>query len=70
MRLRQLARFALIGAAVLLAPFGGTATLAQDGLIKFVVGLAADIIFFYPPILFIIGLVTFFKGLAAGPARR
>lgn len=33
----------------------------------FVVGLAADVIFFYPPILFIIGLVAFFKGLAQGP---
>jgi hypothetical protein len=29
----------------------------------FVVGLANDIIFFYPPVLFIIGLVAFFKGL-------
>ena len=29
----------------------------------FVVGLAFGYIFFYPPILFIIGLVTFFKGL-------
>jgi hypothetical protein len=32
----------------------------------FVAGLAADVIFFYPPILFIIGLVAFFKGLAQG----
>lgn len=29
----------------------------------FVVGLANDIIFFYPPVLFVIGLVAFFKGL-------
>ncbi len=35
----------------------------------FVVGLAADIIFFYPPILFVIGLVAFFKGLAQGSGR-
>ena len=32
----------------------------------FVGGLAADIIFFYPPVLFIVGLVAFFKGLAGG----
>lgn len=36
----------------------------------FVAGLAADVIFFYPPILFIIGLVAFFKGLAEGSSRR
>lgn len=29
----------------------------------FVVGLANDIIFFYPPVLFVIGLLAFFKGL-------
>lgn len=29
----------------------------------FVVGLANDIIFFHPPVLFVIGLVVFFKGL-------
>lgn len=32
----------------------------------FVAGLANDVIFFYPPILFVIGLVALFKGLA-GP---
>jgi hypothetical protein len=32
----------------------------------FIAGLAADRIFFYPPILFIIGLCGFFKGLAGG----
>ena len=32
----------------------------------FVGGLAADIIFFYPPILFVIGLFAFFKGLVTG----
>ena len=30
----------------------------------FVVGMAVGIIFFYPPILFIIGLICFIKGLA------
>ena len=32
----------------------------------FFVGLAAGIIFFYPPILFLIGVFAFAKGLAAG----
>ena len=32
----------------------------------FFAGLAAGIIFFYPPILFIIGVVAFIKGLAGG----
>jgi hypothetical protein len=32
--------------------------------IWFVVGLAGGIIFFYPPVLFIIGLVALCKGLA------
>lgn len=30
----------------------------------FIAGLANDIIFFYPPVLFVIGLVAFFKGMA------
>ena len=34
----------------------------------FVVGLSLDIIFFYPPILFIIGLIAFIKGLASRQA--
>ena len=42
----------------------GIGILAMVGaVVWFVVGLANDIIFFYPPILFIIGLVAFFKGL-------
>jgi hypothetical protein len=42
-------------------------TLAMVGaVIWFVVGLANDIIFFYPPILFVIGLGAFFKGLMGG----
>ena len=32
----------------------------------FIVGLAGGIIFFYPPILFVIGIIAFFKGLAGG----
>jgi Zn ribbon nucleic-acid-binding protein len=32
----------------------------------FVAGLAGDIIFFYPPVLFVIGLVGFLKGLFTG----
>jgi hypothetical protein len=35
----------------------------------FVVGLAADRIFFYPPILFIIGLISVIKGLTQGPSE-
>jgi hypothetical protein len=31
----------------------------------FVAGLAADVIFFYPPILFIVGLVGVIRGLAS-----
>ncbi len=34
--------------------------------IWFVVGLAYGWIFFYPPILFLIGLFAFFKGLITG----
>ena len=34
-------------------------------IIWFVVGWAGGVIFFYPPILFIFGLITFFKGLAS-----
>lgn len=32
----------------------------------FVAGLMNDVIFFYPPILFVIGLGAFFKGMAGG----
>jgi hypothetical protein len=42
----------------------GVGILAMIGaVVWFVIGLANDIIFFYPPILFVIGLVAFFKGL-------
>ncbi len=37
--------------------------------IWFVVGLYLDIIFFYPPVLFIIGLIAFIKGLVSGGRR-
>jgi len=40
---------------------GGIAMLAA--IVWFVVGLAAGWIFYYPPILFVIGLVAFIKGL-------
>ena len=29
----------------------------------FFVGLSNDVIFYYPPVLFVIGLIGFFKGL-------
>lgn len=44
---------------------GGIAMMAI-AVIWFVVGYAAGIIFFYPPILFIIGLVGFIKGIVTG----
>lgn len=36
----------------------------------FVLGLMADRIFFYPPILFVIGLIAFIKGLAGGGSDK
>jgi hypothetical protein len=44
---------------------GGLAMMAI-AVIWFVVGLFFDIIFFYPPILFIIGIVAVVKGLMSG----
>jgi hypothetical protein len=45
----------------------GVGALAMGGAcLWFVIGLMNDVIFFYPPILFVIGLVAFFKGLAKG----
>ena len=44
---------------------GGIIMMALAGL-WFVGGLAAGYIFFYPPILFVFGLIAFFKGLADG----
>ena len=32
----------------------------------FVIGLLNDVFFFYPPILFVIGLIALFRGLASG----
>jgi hypothetical protein len=44
--------------------------LAMGGAVLwFVVGLMNDIIFFYPPILFVIGLGAFFKGLAGSSSE-
>src|SRR5579883_3034765 len=41
--------------------------LAMGGaVVWFVAGLAMYVIFFYPPILFVIGLAAFFKGLMGG----
>jgi hypothetical protein len=49
------------------AGVGGGLLMMVVAVIWFVVGLLAiDRIFIYPPILFIIGLVAFFRGLAGG----
>jgi hypothetical protein len=34
--------------------------------IWFVLGLMADRIFFYPPILFVLGVIAFIRGIAGG----
>jgi hypothetical protein len=45
----------------------GVGALAMGGAaLWFVIGLMNDYVFFYPPILFVIGLVAFLKGLAKG----
>ncbi|HMJ69103.1 MAG TPA: hypothetical protein VK508_09410 [Cyclobacteriaceae bacterium] len=44
---------------------GGIAMIAI-ALVWFFVGLAADRIFFYPPVLFVIGIYALIKGLADG----
>jgi hypothetical protein len=46
------------------AGVGGGLAMMAIAVIWFVVGLAVGIIFIYPPILFVIGLIAFFKGLA------
>ncbi|HUE69776.1 MAG TPA: hypothetical protein VMP01_02710 [Pirellulaceae bacterium] len=46
------------------AGIGGGALLMLGAVVWFVVGLACGYIFFYPPIMFIIGLIAFFKGIA------
>jgi hypothetical protein len=43
---------------------GGTIAMVI-AIVWFVIGLFADIIFFYPPILFVIGLIAFIKGLVS-----
>lgn len=37
-------------------------------LVWFFAGLAADIVFFYPPILFLVGVYALIKGLLQGPS--
>jgi hypothetical protein len=44
---------------------GGTAAM-MVAIVWFLAGLVNEIIFFYPPILFVIGLGAFFKGLMRG----
>ena len=44
----------------------GMAMMAGAVVWFFGAGLLFDVWFFYPPILFVIGLITFFKGLASG----
>lgn len=46
------------------AGIGGGAVMMLIAVVWFVVGLFAGWIFFYPPILFIVGLIAFFKGIA------
>jgi hypothetical protein len=42
----------------------GTGILMMVGAaVWFVVGLMGDRIFFYPPVLFVLGIISFFKGL-------
>ncbi len=42
----------------------GGALMMLIAVVWFVLGLVNDWVFFYPPILFILGLIAFFKGLA------
>ncbi len=44
--------------------FGGIAMMV-GAVIWFFVGLQFDYVFFYPPILFIMGLIAFIKGLVS-----
>ena len=44
----------------------GGIVMMLGAVVWFVGGLFFDIIFFYPPILFVIGLVAFFKGMLSG----
>jgi hypothetical protein len=48
------------------AGVGGGLLMMVIAVVWFVVGLMNNWIFFYPPVLFIIGLVAFIKGLASG----
>ncbi len=51
------------------AGVGGGILMMVIAIIWFVVGLMFDWVFFYPPILFIIGLIALIKGLASPPKR-
>jgi hypothetical protein len=46
----------------------GGVLMMVGAVVWFVVGLANDTLFFYPPVLFVIGLVAFVKGLSGGRA--
>lgn len=54
---------------ILKGSVGGGALAMGGAAVWFVAGLMNDVLFFYPPILFIIGLIAFFKGLAGGEGR-
>jgi hypothetical protein len=49
---------------------GGGLLAMAGAVVWFIAGLMGDVIFFYPPILFIIGLCSVMKGLAAGDSSR
>ena len=46
------------------AGIGGGAIMMLIALVWFCGGLAFDYIFFFPPVLFVVGLIAFFKGIA------
>jgi hypothetical protein len=48
------------------AGVAGGALMMLIAIVWFVGGLAAGILFFYPPVLLVVGMITFFKGLASG----
>ncbi len=48
------------------AKIGGGVLMMVGAAVWFFVGLAANVIYFYPPVLFIIGLVTVLKGFFDG----
>ena len=48
------------------AEYATVSIVTHVAVVWFVLGLMADRIFFYPPILFVVGLVAFIKGLVGG----